>query len=282
MLVSVYTPTKNRLELLIKAIDSVLGQTHQDIEMIVINDGSTDGTAAYLEERAQKDHRLRFVNKTISEGAPKARNMAITMAKGEFITGLDDDDAFQPNRVEAFIAYWQLLKNLGLQPACLYSQDIIVKNGIADVGTHKKGSITYRDMIEFNYIGNQIFAPKQYFVEAGLFDEQLPAWQDMDMFIRVLKKFGTAYLLDIPTQLYDDSPRTDRISIKSAMKIRSACNALTSKHAENARHKQQFMLQMFSKFYGIRPTIKDWWIFMKLGVWPKGMATLLRATTRFS
>ena len=61
MRVTIYTPTKNRKEALAKAIDSVLNQTYQDVEMIVVNDGSTDGTAEYLEGRAKLDSRLKQI-----------------------------------------------------------------------------------------------------------------------------------------------------------------------------------------------------------------------------
>jgi len=281
MRVSIYIPTHNRLDLLKKAIDSALQQTHADVEVIVVNDGSRDGTDQYLIDRAQTDSRLLYINKTTAEGAPKARNAAIKMATGAFVTGLDDDDAFEPTRIEAFIKYWELLTGLGIQPACLYSQDVIIANGLKVRTSGKRGSVSFSDLIEFNYIGNQIFAPKEHFMGAGLFDESLPAWQDLEFFMRVLAKYGQAYLLDLPTQLYDDSPRGDRISVKSEKKIRDAFRIVSTKHAsQSPRGQQLLMLRVFSPFYGVRPTISDIWKFMRLGFWPQGMLRLLREACR--
>lgn len=282
MRVSIYIPTHNRLELLKRAVESVLRQTHEDIEVIVVNDGSSDGTDQYLIEKAASDTRLKFINKPKAEGAPKARNAAIKMATGAFVTGLDDDDAFVETRVAAFLQYWDLLVSQKLQPACLYSQDVIIANGETVRTSSKRGSVNFEDLLEFNYIGNQIFAPKEHFMEAGLFDESLPAWQDLEFFMRVLKKYGQAYLLDIPTQLYDDSPRVDRISVKSEKKIREAFRIVSTKHASHsARAQQLLMIRVFSKFYGIRPKPRDWIHFLRRGFWMGGILRMLRETLRY-
>lgn len=93
MLVTIYIPTKNRLDLLKRAIKSVRDQTYSNIELIVVDDGSKDGTREYLE----KEHEaglLRAIFHQESLGACVARNAAIELSQGEFITGLDDDDYF--------------------------------------------------------------------------------------------------------------------------------------------------------------------------------------------
>jgi glycosyltransferase involved in cell wall biosynthesis len=279
--VSIYTPTKNRKEALAKAIDSVLNQTYQDVEMIVVNDGSTDGTAEYLESKAKLDSRLKFFNKTVSEGAPVARNLAITNATGYFVTGLDDDDEFTSERIQAFVEYWELLARLGFKPSCIYAQDTFTRHGLVQFTTQKKGMVGADDLFEFNHIGNQVFAPKTHFIEAGLFNQTLPAWQDMEMFMRIVKMFGTAHLLDCATQLYDDSPKKDRISVKAESKVRNAYKQFSTIHAVNQpRNSQALMLQMFSKHYGVRPGLTDWLNFTKLGFWPKGLLKLALATFR--
>lgn len=281
MLVSIYTPTKNRKEALARAVDSVLNQTYENVEMIVVNDGSTDGTAEYLEQKAKQDNRLKFFNKTVSEGAPAARNLAISSATGHFLTGLDDDDEFVPERIQAFVEFWEFLSRFGLKPSCIYAQDIFTRYGEVHMISQKKGMVKADDLFEFNYIGNQVFAPKFHFVEAGMFNQSMPAWQDMEMFMRILKKFGTAHLLDCATQIYDDSPKQDRISVKAESKVRDAYKKFAKLHAEGSpRNAQVLMLQMYSKFYGVRPGVTDWIAFGKLGFWPKGMLRLALATFR--
>lgn len=281
MKVTIYIPTKDRKDILSKAVDSVLSQTYRNIELIVVSDGSTDSTQDYLKEKSFQDDRLKFFIKTTSEGAPAARNLAIKNATGEFVTGLDDDDEFLPHRIQLFVDYWKFLHDHNIHPSCLYSTDLIFRNGVEVARSKKLGHVTHSQLFEYNYIGNQIFAPKSVYMEAGLFDEEMPAWQDMEFFYRVVKIFGTASLLDIPTQIMDDTPRTDRISIKAKKKLNTAYNRFVIKHCpENKRHAQQLYLQMFSRYYGIRPSFFDWIHFMKQGIWPKGMIEMLSATCR--
>lgn len=282
MRISVYIPTKNRRQALEKAVDSVLTQTHQDVEVIVVSDGSTDDTEQYLQQKSAADPRLKFFIKPQSEGAPAARNLAIKSATGEFITGLDDDDEFLPNRLALMLDYWQLLERYSISPSCLYTPDLIYRDGKEIAKSKKLGNVSYEQLFEFNHVGNQIFAPKSTFIEAGLFDEAMPAWQDMEFFFRVLKKFGRASLLDIPTQIMDDTPRADRISIKSRARLQHAYSLFVEKHCQGSqRNAQKLFLQMFSRFYSNRPTLSDWLTFLKLGFWPKGILSLFVSTFRF-
>lgn len=281
MKVTVYIPTKNRKDVLARAVDSVLNQTYRDIEVIVVSDGSTDDTEAYLKAKSEADQRLKFFIKKTSEGAPAARNLAIRNATGDFVTGLDDDDEFLPNRIELLANYWQFLKSNDIHPSCLYTPDLIYRNGTEVDKSKKIGHVSHEQLFERNYLGNQIFAPKSVFIEAGLFDEEMPAWQDMEFFYRVLKMFGRASLLDIPTQIMDDTPRQDRISINARKKLKVAYNRFVFKHCPDyGRHAQQLYLQMFSRYYGIRPNLSDWMNFMRHGLWLKGLMELLSATFR--
>ena len=96
--ISVVTPTRNRREVLLRAIESVRAQSFQDYEHIVIDDGSTDAS----EEAARKvaDPRVRFVKLDTWRGANAARNIGIGLARAPLITFLDSDDVFLPFRLE--------------------------------------------------------------------------------------------------------------------------------------------------------------------------------------
>ena len=97
-LITVYIPTHNRSILLKRAVDSVLRQTYENFEIIICDDGSSDNTADYLVDLASRDHRVKFIRNNEPKGACFSRNRCIELAKGEFITGLDDDDEFVENR----------------------------------------------------------------------------------------------------------------------------------------------------------------------------------------
>jgi len=277
LLVSIYLPTHNRVDRLIRAVESVLAQTYDHIELIVIDDASSDGTAEFLRQRADADHRLRFFSNSDSRGASASRNIGITSSKGTFATGLDDDDEFLPDRIEAFVNSWNVLKAKGIEASCLYAQEIWTINGVPHVTTRKKSVVTAPEMFEANHVGNQIFAPRNHFIEAGLFDEKMPAWQDFEFFMRVLEKFGPAYLVDKATYSYDATPRSDRLS-EQPKRIRRAFELIAAKHACNAAQWRALFLLVFQGSYKIPPGLEDWTKFLGWGGRPKGIARLLRAT----
>ena len=280
MLVSVYLPTRNRVALLPRAVDSVLSQTYKDIELIVADDASTDGTRDYLRDKARDDARLRYLINSQQIGAAASRNLAIANSKGFFVTGLDDDDEFLPERIGAFVDYWKLLTLRGVNPSCLYAQEKRSSNDVIVSVTRACGNVSADDLFEANYIGNQIFAPRSHYIDVGLFDEQLPAWQDRDFFIRLLSRFGRAHLLDMETYLFNHSPRTDRISTRVAT-VRAGMEIVMKKHAAGSPRKSQLLfLQLFNGYYGIRPNMSDWIRFCRWGLWPVGIFRLLRASLR--
>jgi succinoglycan biosynthesis protein ExoO len=100
-IVSVVVPAYNAAQYLGAAIESMLGQTVRDIEIIVIDDGSTDGTSAVAEKYAARDSRVRVHRRAWSSGKPACpRNDGIRLARGEFIALLDSDDIANPTRLE--------------------------------------------------------------------------------------------------------------------------------------------------------------------------------------
>lgn len=276
-LVSIYMPTRNRVRSLNDAVESALSQNYTNIELIVVNDSADDETGQYLRQKAATDPRLIPISNDRQRGAPASRNIAILRAKGTFVTGLDDDDRFLPHRISAFVDFWRLLKAQNIQPACLFAQDICIDNGKRRSVTRKRSSISADQLLEYNYIGNQVFAPREHFIGAGLFDENLPAWQDLDFLIRLLQRFGTAHLLDIPTYLFDVTMRRDRISLQEG-KIRNAFEYMSRKHADRPGGQKSLFLQMFQEGYGISPSIKDWLLFLSWKGFPDGALRMLRAS----
>lgn len=278
MLVTVYLPTRNRKASLAKAVDSVLRQTYKTIELIVVNDASTDDTADFLKQKSLADPRLIHFNNATVRGAPASRNLGIMQARGEFVTGLDDDDEFMPERIGTFVDYWKILTENGVRPACLFAQEKWMRNGELYSLSQRRGSITADDLFHSNFLGNQIFAPRFHYMEAGLFDERLPAWQDLDLFIRILIRFGRGHLLDIPTYLYDCSSGFNRISNRPES-IRAAADILIDKYASiSPRKAQELFLQVFGDLYKDKPNVRDWIRFCKWGFWPRGILRLMRAT----
>ena len=269
-------PTKNRLNLLIKAINSVKNQNFDNWELIVVNDGSTDGTKAYLETLAEVDIRIRVLSNPTSQGGPMARNAAIRIARGDFVTGLDDDDSFTPDRLQSFADAWLEYIKKGITPSALYSNQNIYQHGSLITITQKPTLANYDDLFSQNYIGNQIFAPRMNFISAGLFRPELPAWQDLEFFLRIVKNFGLAYLVPHATYNFDESPRSDRISLKNEEKMRSAFEIVNSFHSNGELRKtQRLLLQLLGRYYRLSPRLADYKLFFFPEPWPIGVVKLI-------
>ncbi|OSK54485.1 putative colanic acid biosynthesis glycosyl transferase WcaA [Escherichia coli H413] len=108
-LISIYMPTWNRQQLAIRAIKSVLRQDYNNWEMIIVDDCSTSWEQLQQYVTALNDPRITYIHNDINSGACAVRNQAIMLAQGEYITGIDDDDEWTPNRLSVFLAHKQQL-----------------------------------------------------------------------------------------------------------------------------------------------------------------------------
>lgn len=276
MLVSIYMPTRNRLELLKAAVQSVLNQSYPSIELLIVDDASSDGTPAYLQQLAATDARVKIFLNSTSQGACRSRNTAIRAATGEFITGLDDDDEFLPHRIQTFVDYWHFLEQYDDEPfSCLYS-NVIARRPDGARRVRKALQVETADLFSGNAIGNQVFAPRQYYLDTGGFDEEMPAWQDLEFFYRLVEKYGAARLLDLHTYLFDETARPDRISVGRKDRIMQACALMAGKHAKTSRQRQQLLMQVYHRHYAFPITLQELVDFMKLGFWPGGYREMFR------
>lgn len=229
-LVTVYIPTFNRVELLKRAVDSVRKQTYKNLEIIIVDDCSTDSTHDYLQKLVNQDERVRYFIKEKNSGACVSRNIAIENAKGEFITGLDDDDYFIENRIEEFFKYWDSgNKNLvGLcTPIFSNNSRLSVFKFFSRLFDLKK--IKKRDLYFANYVGNQIFTKTELLQKIGGFDINLPAWQDFDTWFRLLE-LGYIKKIKNPTYFVDRSHEMGRITSANVNKILVVYNYFIKKH----------------------------------------------------
>ena len=204
-LVSVYIPTKNRQNLLKIAIKSVLEQTYKNIEILVVDDGSTDDTQALLTCLCKQHCNITMFKNLSSLGACASRNIAIKNAKGEFITGLDDDDVFLPNRIESLINSYDD-KYAFLCSSMIW--DYGKKNRLID---STEGEITLNKQLSYNEATSQVFVKKSRLFLVGGFDEKFVSCQDYDLWTRLMIKFGSAYRIAVPTYIINDSGSSERM-----------------------------------------------------------------------
>jgi len=184
-LVSVVIPTHNRAALLHRAIESVRRQTYPNLEIIVVDDASTDETRMVVERLI--DPRIRYLRHAVSRGGSAARNTGIKAATGEYIAFLDDDDEWEPQKTEvqlgAFEGYGAVV--------CTSDQQVANLKKYA-----AKEAVELEDLRrgKFTAGGSGILMAKASILRETMFDESLPRYQDWDLFIRIAMNHEIRYL----------------------------------------------------------------------------------------
>lgn len=195
-LVSVVIPTRNRAAYLEQAIRSVLGQTYPEIELIVVNDGSTDGTSSLLSSLQVQEPRISVVHLS-GEGASAARNAGIKKATGEYIAFLDDDDLWLPRKLERQIEVLERDRSIGL----VYAQSVIVdeKVNARRVWPSNGMPTSFKDLYR---TGNTI--PTMTVVvrgsclkQVGGFDTRFRICQDYDLWLRIANSFPVKAVTEV-------------------------------------------------------------------------------------
>ncbi len=204
-LVSVVIPTCNRAGLLRRAIASVLRQTYDHIEVIVIDDASTDDTRNVVESFG--DQRIRYLRHASNQGGAATRNTGIDAATGEYIAFLDDDDEWVPEKTQ------KQLEVLTRFDAVLCTCQV---NGRSMAKQTARATITLEDLKRSPYAvgGTGVLMAKAAIVKELRFDETLRISQDWDLFIRLAQKCEIAYLNE-PLLIYNEGEH-ERITNKRA------------------------------------------------------------------
>lgn len=193
MNVSVIIPTFNRAHVLARALDSILAQNHDtaeiEMDIIVVDDGSTDDTAELIKQSYPEVNYHYQENKGVSA----ARNLGIENTKGEWIALLDSDDEWLPGKLER---QFEVLKSSGLK-VC-HTEEIWIRNGVRvnQMNKHKKtGGWIFKQCLPLCAMSpSSIVIHRSVFDELGLFDESLPACEDYDLWLRIADQFEVVYV----------------------------------------------------------------------------------------
>jgi glycosyltransferase involved in cell wall biosynthesis len=192
--VSVIIPAYNRAGIIGRAIDSVLAQTFDDLEILVIDDGSTDDTVATV--RSIGDDRIRCIECKSNRGAGAARNKGIREARGKYVAFLDSDDEWLPEKLQRQVTLMESLpEDWGI--SCTGAK--ILKDGCRETvvtpNPNKAGNV-YR-----HYVFGRIYTPtptlmlrREVFDRVGCFDDKLWRGQDVELLLRVCREHKLAVL----------------------------------------------------------------------------------------
>jgi len=185
--VSVVIPTYNRAHLVGRAIQSVLNQTYQDFEIIVVDDCSSDNTEVIIKKIQEQDKRIRYIKLRKHRGGAVARNVGIKAAKNKYIAFQDSDDVWLSAKLEKQV---DVFKNVSYNVGVVYTGFWRVENNekiyIPSHWVTKKEGDIHTEILYGNYIATPAaVVKKECFDKAGIFDESLPRLQDWELWIRI-------------------------------------------------------------------------------------------------
>ena len=203
-MVSVIVPTFNRKEKLQLCIESILNQTFEGFELIVVDDGSTDGTKEMLSQ--VEDERLFYYQKENQKLPSIARNFGIKRSKGRYIAFLDSDDLWEPQKLELQVQFLEENKDYSFCYTQGHSDQFSKKGPVSGWFPLRSGKITTALMFRNFVITSSVVARKDAIEKAGLFpeDSELIIAEDLSLWLE-LSHLGKGYFFKESLVFYDKS-----------------------------------------------------------------------------
>ncbi len=199
-LISVVIPAYKRGHVIKRTLQSVLDQTHQDFEILVVDDGSRDETESVVASLAKEESRIRYFCHDTNRGAQAARNTGVKAAQGEWIAFLDSDDYFTPICLEARMSVAQREGVKVINSKCLVLKE---DESRITYGTPALNGYIYRDLLtNYGPLFSGLLIAKEALEKIGYLDEKIISYQDWDTVIRLAKYYPFGFVAE-PTFIYD-------------------------------------------------------------------------------
>ncbi len=217
---SIIVPLYNKARYIEKAVNSVLGQTYKDYELIVVDDGSTDGSLDIVLRLLGKEGNHQRVVSQTNAGVSMARNKGAELAKGDYICFLDSDDWWEPTFLEGMNRLIETCPDAGLYGTGFY----LIKNGkkrIAPIGLSsgfKIGYINYCQVYAqtlcMPITSSSVAIPREVFNNSGRFRRGITLGEDFDLWIRIALKYPVALINTPLANYFQDIPIKNRATRK--------------------------------------------------------------------
>ena len=219
-LVSVILPTYNRARLVSRSINSVLNQTYNNYELIIIDDGSTDNTKQII--NSFNDNRIVYLKHNHNKHASAARNTGIAKSKGELIAFLDDDDQWLPKKLEKQIA---LIQKLPPKVGLIYCwMDYYNNEKLIHKHRPKLQGSVFPMVLDQQRIGGcpTLLIRKEILINMGGFDITIRRGNDGDLIRRICKKYDVDFVPEVLVKVnvghgYSSIGSSSKESIKNAI-----------------------------------------------------------------
>lgn len=263
--VSIVIPAFNKGDLTVKTVKSALNQTYPNIEVIVVDDGSTDNTRKCMSSFGDK---IRYVYKQ-GGGACSARNLGIRLATGDYIGLLDCDDMYLPQKIEKSVDYLERNPDSGFVHTRAYfidENDAILRTYFLYRSRHI-GWIA-KGLIQGNFVCNSTpVVRKSCFEKVGFFDETIFIPADWDMWMRLAEQYRVGYI-HTPLTLYrvsgnytlnhlEQSKREELIVVEKAIQRNSKVYShLKDRFVSNVHYRHAICYLAIDDFKNLRDELK--------------------------
>ena len=230
--VSVIIPTYNRADLISKPIQSVLAQSYQDFEIIVVDDCSTDNTETVLE--SFDDPRIHYIQHQTNSGAAVARNTGIDRSTGDYVAFLDSDDEWLPEKLEKQL---NLFQQCGSEVGFIYTGFAAVNesNQVQRViSSNYRGSLSDH-LLYNNFIGtpSTVIVRRKYLKQVKGFDPNMPSFiEDMDLWLRLSEHCQFEVIPEVLT-LYAYGDSGDRLTLNHKSVVEGTLAFICKHHSKD-------------------------------------------------
>ena len=243
--ISIIIPTYNRGHLIERAVQSVLEQDYYNLEVIIVDDCSTDHTEEVVSNL--DDPRIKFIKHSHNQGANAARNTGIKAATGEYIAFQDSDDEWMPGKLSKQIeAFQNAPDDIGVVYTAFWRIEGKQKTYTPSADVLKTDGLILEELLKRNFITTQsILVKKECLEEVGLFDEVLPRLQDWELLLRLSKRYPFLFVDEALVNVYHTpgSITTNQQALADALVL------MLEKHYDDfSQHKQ--ILANFTCYIG--------------------------------
>jgi glycosyltransferase involved in cell wall biosynthesis len=261
-LVSVVIPTYNREKTILRAVNSVLNQTYNNIEVIIVDDCSDDNTEFVVKEDFNNDLRVLFYKLEKNSGACVARNKGVQLSKGKYVAFLDSDDEYLPTKISKQV---ECLEDGG-ELLCATDYILFAEDGSKEYVNTQIGSssVVYKNLLYCNFITTgTLMGRRDCFVNVP-FDESLPRYQDWDLVLRLSKKYSFVFLQESTLLQY-----SQHISITASTSHEKTLKSLITIYNKNyegynsdmkAYSQIHWLIGIHKVFVDRRNSYKDLWV----------------------
>ena len=255
VLVSVIIPAYNAGLYIEETVRSVLAQTHKNLELIIINDGSTDNQDVIINKLLSEDKRIQYITQK-NAGVSAARNHGYKLSKGEYLGFLDADDIWSSGNIEKKLEKFELDEELGL----VHSDAMIINSASQETGEIIRGKEGWLLEDLLGWEGTCIPAPSSILVKrkviekTGAFNTGLANAADQEFFFRVAKYFKVGR---VPIPLWSYRIHSNNMHNNVAHMEKDALFTYKCAKDNNLFHSKKFERYCFAKMYKIVGA--SWW-----------------------